>query len=200
MDFTSVQNCTVVNNGAMRELQDYQITLDMAKEIAMLQRNEKGKQIRKKLIELEKAWNSPEKVMARALDIAHKTIANLQIENEEMKPKAFFADAVKASDSSILIGDLAKLIKQNGTDIGQKRLFERMRNDGFLMKKGASKNMPTQKAMEKGLFEVKERVVSNPDGSTRITRTTKVTGEGQVFFINFYCKKKSTKFDLEPLF
>lgn len=200
VDFTSVQNCTVVNNGAMRELQDYQITLDMAKEIAMLQRNEKGKQIRKKLIELEKAWNSPEKVMARALDIAHKTIANLQIENEEMKPKAFFADAVKASDSSILIGDLAKLIKQNGTDIGQKRLFERMRNDGFLMKKGASKNMPTQKAMEKGLFEVKERVVSNPDGSTRITRTTKVTGEGQVFFINFYCKKKSTKFDLEPLF
>lgn len=200
VDFTSVQNCTVVNNGAIRELQDYQITLDMAKEIAMLQRNEKGKQIRKKLIELEKAWNSPEKVMARALDIAHKTIANLQIENEEMKPKAFFADAVKASDSSILIGDLAKLIKQNGTDIGQKRLFERMRNDGFLMKKGASKNMPTQKAMEKGLFEVKERVVSNPDGSTRITRTTKVTGEGQVFFINFYCKKKSTKFDLEPLF
>lgn len=200
VDFTSVQNCTVVNNGAMRELQDYQITLDMAKEIVMLQRNEKGKQIRKKLIELEKAWNSPEKVMARALDIAHKTIANLQIENEEMKPKAFFADAVKASDSSILIGDLAKLIKQNGTDIGQKRLFERMRNDGFLMKKGASKNMPTQKAMEKGLFEVKERVVSNPDGSTRITRTTKVTGEGQVFFINFYCKKKSTKFDLEPLF
>lgn len=200
VDFTSVRNCTVVNNGAMRELQDYQITLDMAKEIAMLQRNEKGKQIRKKLIELEKAWNSPEKVMARALDIAHKTIANLQIENEEMKPKAFFADAVKASDSSILIGDLAKLIKQNGTDIGQKRLFERMRNDGFLMKKGASKNMPTQKAMEKGLFEVKERVVSNPDGSTRITRTTKVTGEGQVFFINFYCKKKSTKFDLEPLF
>lgn len=197
VDFTSVQNCTVVNNGAMRELQDYQITLDMAKEIAMLQRNEKGKQIRKKLIELEKAWNSPEKVMARALDIAHKTIANLQIENEEMKPKAFFADAVKASDSSILIGDLAKLIKQNGTDIGQKRLFERMRNDGFLMKKGASKNMPTQKAMEKGLFEVKERVVSNPDGSTRITRTTKVTGEGQVFFINFYCKKKSTKYVID---
>ena len=172
----------------------------MAKEIAMLQRNEKGKEIRRKLIELEKAWNSPEKVMARALDIAHKTIANLQIENEEMKPKAFFADAVKASDSSILIGDLAKLIKQNGTDIGQKRLFERMRNDGFLMKKGASKNMPTQKAMEKGLFEVKERVVSNPDGSTRITRITKVTGEGQVYFINKLCNSNCSLYDLEPLF
>lgn len=186
VDFTSVQNCTVVNNGATRELQDYQITLDMAKEIAMLQRNEKGKEIRRKLIELEKAWNSPEKVMARALDIAHKTIANLQIENEEMKPKAIFADAVATSDTSILIGDLAKLIKQNGTDIGQKRLFERMRNDGYLIKKGTSKNMPTQVAMEKGLFEVKERVINNPDGSTRITRTTKVTGKGQIYFINMF--------------
>lgn len=189
VDYTSVQNCTEVqNNGGIqvRELQDYQITLDMAKEIAMLQRNEKGKQIRKKLIELEKAWNSPEKVMARALDIAHKTIANLQIENEEMKPKAIFADAVATSDTSILIGDLAKLIKQNGTDIGQKRLFERMRNDGYLIKKGTSKNMPTQVAMEKGLFEVKERAISNPDGSTRITRTTKVTGKGQIYFINMF--------------
>lgn len=192
VDYTSVQNCTEVqNNGGIqvRELQDYQITLDMAKEIAMLQRNEKGKQIRKKLIELEKAWNSPEKVMARALDIAHKTIANLQIENEEMKPKAIFADAVATSDTSILIGDLAKLIKQNGTDIGQKRLFERMRNDGYLIKKGTSKNMPTQMAMEKGLFEVKERTISNPDGSTRITRTTKVTGRGQIYFINMFKKE-----------
>lgn len=187
VDYTSVQNCTEVqNNGGIqvRELQDYQITLDMAKEIAMLQRNEKGKEIRRKLIELEKAWNSPEKVMARALDIAHKTIANLQIENEEMKPKAIFADAVATSDTSILICDLAKLIKQNGTDIGQKRLFERMRNDGYLIKKGTSKNMPTQMAMKKELFEVKERVISNPDGSTRITRTTKVTGKGQIYFIN----------------
>ena len=192
VDYTSVQNCTEVqNNGGIqvRELQDYQITLDMAKEIAILQRNEKGKEIRRKLIELEKAWNSPEKVMARALDIAHKTIANLQIENEEMKPKAIFADAVATSDTSILIGDLAKLIKQNGTDIGQKRLFERMRNDGYLIKKGTSKNMPTKMAMEKGLFEVKERVISNPDGSTRITRTTKVTGQGQIFFINKFKKE-----------
>lgn len=189
IDFTSVKSSTLVNNGATRELQDYQITLDMAKEIAMLQRNEKGKEIRRKLIELEKAWNSPEKVMARALDIAHKTIANLQIENEEMKPKAIFADAVATSDTSILIGDLAKLIKQNGTDIGQKRLFERMRNDGYLIKKGTSKNMPTQMAMKKELFEVKERVISNPDGSTRITRTTKVTGKGQIYFINMFKKE-----------
>lgn len=177
------------NREVKREVTDYQITIDMAKEIAMLQRNEKGKEIRRKLIELEKAWNSPEKVMARALDIAHKTIANLQIENEEMKPKAIFADAVATSDTSILIGDLAKLISQSGCKMGQKRLFERMRNDGYLIKTGTSKNMPTQKAMEKGLFEVKERVISNPDGSTRITRTTKVTGQGQIFFINKFKKE-----------
>lgn len=187
VDYTSVQNCTEVqNNGGIqvRELQDYQITLDMAKEIAMLQRNEKGKEIRRKLIELEKAWNSPEKVMARALDIAHKTIANLQIKNEEMKPKAIFADAVATSDTSILIGDLAKLIKQNGTDIGQKRLFERMRNDGYLIKTGTSKNMPTQKSREMDLIEIKIRTVTNPDGSVRETKTPVITGKGQIYFIN----------------
>lgn len=197
VDFTSVQNCTVVNNGAMRELQDYQITLDMAKEIAMLQRNEKGKQIRKKLIELEKAWNSPEKVMARALDIAHKTIANLQIENEEMKPKAFFADAVKASDSSILIGDLAKLIKQNGYDIGEKKLYRWLREKGYICKNSTD---PTQMAMNLGLFEIVVRTIERGDASPKVTRTTKVTGKGQVYFINKLCNSNCSLYDLEPLF
>lgn len=197
VDFTSVQNCTVVNNGAMRELQDYQITLDMAKEIAMLQRNEKGKQIRKKLIELEKAWNSPEKVMARALDIAHKTIANLQIENEEMKPKAFFADAVKASDSSILIGDLAKLIKQNGYDIGEKKLYRWLREKGYICKNSTE---PTQMAMNLGLFEIVVRTIERGDVQPKVTRTTKVTGKGQVYFINKLCNSNCSVYDLEPLF
>lgn len=125
-----------------------------------------------------------EELMAKALIEAKSVLERQNKQIIEMKPKAIFADAVATSDTSILIGDLAKLIKQNGTDIGQKRLFERMRNDGYLIKKGTSKNMPTQKAMEKGLFEVKERVISNPDGSTRITRTTKVTGKGQIYFIN----------------
>lgn len=177
------------NTLARQELQDYQITIDMAKEIAMLQRTEKGKEIRRKLIELEKAWNSPEKVMARALDIAHKTIENLRIENTEMKPKALFADAVASSETSILVGDLAKLIKQNGADIGQKRLFEWLRNNGFLIKSGESRNMPTQKAMELRLFEVKERTISNPDGSIRTTKTTKVTGKGQVYFVKKFIGK-----------
>lgn len=200
VDYTSVQNCTEVqNNGGIqvRELQDYQITLDMAKEIAMLQRNEKGKQIRKKLIELEKAWNSPEKVMARALDIAHKTIANLQIENEEMKPKAFFADAVKASDSSILIGDLAKLIKQNGYDIGEKKLYRWLREKGYICKNSTE---PTQMAMNLGLFEIVVRTIERGDAPPKATRTTKVTGKGQVYFINKLCNSNCSLYDLEPLF
>ncbi|MDY4812785.1 MAG: phage antirepressor KilAC domain-containing protein [Ruminococcus sp.] len=102
----------------------------------------------------------------------------------ENKPKVLFADAVSTADTSILIGDLAKLIKQNGVDIGQKRLFQWMRDNGFLIKGGNSKNMPTQKSMELKLFEVKERTISNPDGSVRITKTTKVTGKGQQYFIN----------------
>lgn len=187
VDYTSVQNCTEVqNNGGIqvRELQDYQITLDMAKEIAMLQRNEKGKQIRKKLIELEKAWNSPEKVMARALDIAHKTIANLQIENEEMKPKALFADTVAASDSSILVGQEAKLISQSGCKMGQNRLFAWLRENGYLCSKGENYNMPTQKSREMDLIEIKIRTVTNPDGSVRETKTPVITGKGQIYFIN----------------
>lgn len=130
-----------------------------------------------------------EELMAKALIEAKSVLERQNKQIIEMKPKAIFADAVATSDTSILIGDLAKLIKQNGTDIGQKRLFERMRNDGYLIKKGTSKNMPTQMAMEKGLFEVKERTISNPDGSTRITRTTKVTGKGQIYFINMFKKE-----------
>lgn len=102
-----------------------------------------------------------------------------------MRPKEIFADAVATSQTSILIGDLAKLLKQNGVETGQKRFFEWLRENGYLIKrKGADWNMPTQKAMELGLFEVKESAVNNPDGSVRINKTTKVTGKGQQYFIN----------------
>ena len=109
----------------------------------------------------------------------------LQADNERMRPKEIFADAVATSQTSILIGDLAKLLKQNGVETGQKRFFEWLRENGYLIKrKGADWNMPTQKAMELGLFEVKDSAVNNPDGSVRINKTTKVTGKGQQYFIN----------------
>lgn len=113
-----------------------------------------------------------------------ETVKSLNDKIEADKPKVLFADAVETSQSSILVGDLAKLIKQNGVDIGQKRLFDWLREHGYLIKNGVSKNMPTQKSMELKLFEVKERTINNPDGSVRITKTTKVTGKGQSYFIN----------------
>ena len=108
----------------------------------------------------------------------------LQAQNEAMKPKALFADAVATSKTSILVGDLAKLIKQNGVEIGQKRLFVWLRENGYLIKGGSDYNMPTQRSMQMGLFEIKESTTNNPDGSVRINRTTKVTGKGQQYFIN----------------
>ena len=114
----------------------------------------------------------------------------LQSENEAMKPKALFADAVAASQTTILIGDLAKLIKQNGIEIGQKRLFSWLRKNGYLIKGGSDYNMPTQRSMQLGLFEIKESTSINPDGSTRINRTTKVTGKGQQYFINKFLGQK----------
>lgn len=190
-DFTSVLSGTVVNNGATRELQDYEMSVDMAKHICLMSRTEKGKQCRQYLIELEKAWNTPEQVMARALKLADRTIDKLRADNyalekkiEEDKPKTIFADAVSASHTSILVGDLAKLICQNGVQIGQKRLFEWLRQNGYLIKNGTSRNMPTQRSLEMALFEIKESTIQNPDGSVRITRTPKVTGKGQVYFVN----------------
>lgn len=128
---------------------------------------------------------SDEDLMAKALLVAQNKIAERDKIIERMRPKEIFADAVAASHTSILIGDLAKLIKQNGVEIGQKRLFAWMRDNGYLIKRnGADWNMPTQKSMEMGLFEVKESTVNNPDGTVRINRTTKVTGKGQQYFIN----------------
>ena len=122
--------------------------------------------------------------LADLLMQAGEQLKQKEIIIQEMRPKALFADAVATADTSILIGYLAKLIKQNGHDIGQKRLFEWLRNHDYLIKSGNSKNMPTQKSMELKLFEVKERTINNPDGSVRITKTTKVTGKGQQYFIN----------------
>lgn len=165
---------------------DHLIKLDMAKELCMIQRTERGKLARQYFIQIEKDYNSPEKIMARALQIAQKEISSLKIECASMKPKALFADAVSASHTSILVGDLAKLLRQNGIDIGAHRLFEKLREKGFLMKSGSSKNMPTQASMDRGLFEIKEGSYINSDGVNVVTKTTKVTGKGQVYFVNLF--------------
>lgn len=202
VDFNLLKNEKVRlegNREVKRDIMDYQISVDMAKQICMIQRSEKGKQYRQYFIDLEKAWNTPEQIFARALKMADQKIEKLKETNaglledvERMRPKEIFADAVKASTSSILIGDLAKLLRQNGVDTGQKRLFEQLRNEGYLMKTGSSRNMPKQKYVANGFFQIKETVISNPDGSVRMTKTTKVTGKGQQYFLNKYLKNKET--------
>lgn len=185
-DFNLLKNERVQlegNRAVTRIIDDAQLTIDMAKEICMIQRNEKGKQARQYFIQLEKDWNSPEKVMARALKIAESKITALESKVQQDAPKVLFADAVATSHTSILIGELAKILKQNGLDIGQNRLFAALRNGGFLIsRKGSDYNMPTQRSMNAGLMEIKETTIANPDGSVRITRTPKVTGKGQIYF------------------
>ena len=191
-EFTSVGKPTVVNNGAQRTLDDYRMSVDTAKHICLMCKTERGSLCRQYLIDLEKAWNTPEQVMARALKLADKTIESLKSENtalqdsvNRMKPKEIFADAVAASDDAILIGELAKIIKQNGHEIGQNRLFQWMRRNGYLISRGGyDYNMPTQRSMEMKLFRIKERTINNPDGSVRITKTVLVTGKGQQYFMN----------------
>lgn len=136
----------------------------------------------------EELLDNPDIAIAafKALKEEREARKALEAENKQMQPLALFAKSVSSSDTSILIGDLAKLLKQNGYDTGQKRLFEELRQRSFLMKAGSSKNLPTQKAMELGLFEVKESTINNPDGSVRVTKTTKVTGKGQVYFVNLF--------------
>lgn len=168
-----------------RRGQDAAVTIDMAKEICMLQRNEKGKMARQYFLQLERDWNSPEKVMARALQIADRRIKTLESKVQADAPKVLFADSVAASTSTILISELAKILRQNGVNTGEKRLFRWMRENGYLVKRnGTDYNMPTQMSMELGILKVKETVVCHSDGHTSISKTPKVTGKGQTYFLN----------------
>lgn len=188
-DFTSVDTTTVVNNGAIKTIQDYLLTVDAAKQISLMSGTEKGKQVRMYFIEVEKRYkqlaSDPSYQMALGLKASQQLLEHKDKIIAEMKPKALFADAVSASQTSILVGELAKLLKQNGIDTGANRLFTWLRESGYLIRrKGTDYNMPTQKSMEMGLFEIKEHNHINSNGVNVTTKTPKVTGKGQQYFIN----------------
>ncbi|WP_329809009.1 phage antirepressor [Enterocloster citroniae] len=193
--------CSTFFGGQVREMKF--LTEDGLYEVLMMSRKPIAKEFKKKVKEILKTirrhgmyavddlLDDPDLAIKAftALKEEREKRRALEAENESMKPKAIFADAVAASKESILIGNLAKLISQNGVPIGQNRLFTWMYDNGYLIKNGDRRRMPTQKAMELGLFEVKERAIDNPDGSVRLTRTTLVTGKGQQYFINKFLGK-----------
>ncbi|MBC9701087.1 MAG: phage antirepressor KilAC domain-containing protein [Leuconostoc sp.] len=186
IDFYSFLSKT--KNGG-RPSVEYNLTISMAKEVAMLQRNEKGKQVRNYFIQVEERYkqlaSDPSYQMALGLKASQQLLEHKDKIIAEMKPKALFADAVSASQTSILVGELAKLLKQNGIDTGANRLFTWLRDNGYLIRrKGTDYNMPTQKSMEIGLFEIKEHNHINSNGVNVTTKTPKVTGKGQQYFIN----------------
>lgn len=187
-----------------RPSMDFMVLLEIAKHICMASGGEKAWKIRDHFIQVERSWNSPEKVMARAIQISNKLLEESKKENSRLKeavqekenlielqaPKVLFADAVTASKSSVLVGELAKILKQNGVEIGQNRLFGWLREEGYLCKVGENYNLPTQYSMKLGLFEIKKTTINNPDGSSRVTRTPKVTGKGNIYFVNKFLTKE----------
>lgn len=184
-DYLAITQKRVTAQGNSTNQVDHVIKLDMAKEIAMIQRTERGKQVRQYFIQVEKDFNSPEKIMARALLMADQKVHKLEAQIEADRPKVLFAEAVSASHTSILVGELAKLLKQNGVDMGANRLFNWLRAHGYLIKRnGRDWNMPTQKSVEMGLIRVKETSITHADGHITVSKTPLVTGKGQQYFIN----------------
>lgn len=190
-DYLAITQKRVTAQGNSTNQVDHVIKLDMAKEIAMIQRTERGKQVRQYFIQVEKDFNSPEKIMARALLMADQKVHKLEAQIEADRPKVLFAEAVSASHTSILVGELAKLLKQNGVDIGATRLFSWLRAHGYLIKRnGRDWNMPTQKSVEMGLIRVKETSITHADGHITVSKTPLVTGKGQQYFINKFLNQE----------
>lgn len=190
-DFTGVLGGTPVigGNGNVQYLQDYSLTVGMAKNVAMMSKTEKSQQIRDYFIQVEdrykKLANDPSYQMALGLKASQLLLEQKDQIIAEMKPKALFADAVATSHTSVLVGELAKILKQNGVDTGATRLFSWLRDNGYLIRRrGTDYNMPTQKSMELGLFEIKETSIARSNGSVTVSKTPKVTGKGQQYFIN----------------
>lgn len=163
---------------------DHILKLDMAKELCMLARSDKGKEARRYFIEVEKEYNSPEKIMARALLFADKKIKSLEATVTSQAPYAKYGKAVESVDGHILIRDLAKIIAQNGIEIGERRLFEWMRKNNYL----TLSNKPTQRSIERGLMVITECLIQRSTGS-EVRHTTKITGKGQVYFVDKFVKE-----------
>ena len=198
-DFGLVTQKRATNNpkNPWTEITDHAISLSMAKELCMIQRTDKGKEARQYFIDCERrlkegkpALTGDELILAAVTELQSRvskltqTVATQQEQNEADKPKVLFAGAVATSKDSILVGELAKILKQNGVDIGQNRLFERLRSEGYLHKTGSAYNMPTQRSMDLKLFRIKETAITHSDGHISISKTPKVTGKGQVYFVN----------------
>jgi anti-repressor protein len=180
VDFTSVKSFTVVNNGAKREINDHEMTIDMAKEISMLQRNEKGKQARQYFIEVERRWNSPEMIVQRAMEIQQRKVLELEQTIKQQKPLVEFAEACMTSDKSLLVRELAKLASKQGIKTGEKRLWQKLRDWGLVFK---GKNEPYQEYVERGYFEISQGVKETSKGSLTWT-TMRVKPKGQAYIIN----------------
>lgn len=192
IDFVTVSEIVGAQKRARTyEQKNHHLKLDMAKEISMLQRTEKGKQARQYFLQLEKMWNSPEMVMKRALQYADQKVIELQSKIEEDKHKVFFAEAIEVSPTVVLVKDLATLLKQKGIDTGQVRLYEWLRENGYLCGSKAYWNKPTQRSMDMGLFEVKTHIHTDSSGAPQIKYTPKVTGKGQTYFINKFLGQKN---------
>lgn len=192
-DLGGTQEMTIINESGLYSLV-LSSKLPSAKQFKKWVTKEVLPSIRKNgMYATDELLNNPDLLIAAATKLKEERAARMLLEEEKKQnePKVLFADSVCTSNTSILIGELAKILKQNGINIGEKRLFEYLRNKGYLIKrKGIDWNMPTQKSMDLGLFEIKERTVNNPDGSTRITKTPKVTGKGQIYFVNKFLKEE----------
>lgn len=191
IEYSDYQTIDLVSNG--NPTKDFALSLDFAKRLSMMARTEKGEHARKYFIECEKVAKNPLQNISR-IDLAKMIIESeeenqrLQIELKENEPLVVFAKALQISEHNILIGELAKILKQNDIEIGQNRLFVWLRENSYLIRSGEQYNLPTQKSLELGLFEVKTTTINNPDGSVRVTKTTKVTPKGQKYFINKFLK------------